>query len=79
MKKILMAFGLTTGLLITNVFADEATDNLVKHCQQHCKKAKTPEKIHKCVEKKARLNKSFRKTKCWEVNEIFEKKAEKSE
>ncbi|MAV91135.1 MAG: hypothetical protein CL676_06910 [Bdellovibrionaceae bacterium] len=79
MKKLFIAFGLLTGLLSTNVLADEATNNLVKYCQKHCKKAKTPEKIHKCVEKKARLNKSFKKSKCWEVNEIFEKKNKESE
>ena len=79
MKKTAILIGLTLGLSISTVSADEKTENLVKHCQEYCKKQKTPEKIHKCVEKKGRLNKKFRKTKCWEVNEIFEKKDEKPE
>ncbi len=79
MKKKAILIGLTLSLFSITVSADENAENLVKHCQKHCKKQKTPEKIHKCVEKKGRLNKKFRKTKCWEVNEIFEKRYEKSE
>ncbi|WP_162929518.1 hypothetical protein [Halobacteriovorax sp. BALOs_7] len=79
MKKTAILIGLTLGFSLISASADEITDNFVKHCQKHCKKQKTPEKIHKCIEKKGRLNKKFRKTKCWEVNEIFEKKDEKSE
>ena len=77
MKNAVFAFGLIAGLMTTNALADEATEKIVKKfvvsCQKHCKKAKTPEKIHKCIEKKGRLNKSFRNTTCWEVNEIYEK------
>ena len=77
MKNVVIAFGLIAGFMTTNAIAEEATGELVtkfvKSCQKHCKKAKTPEKIHKCIEKKGRLNKSFRKTDCWEVNEIYEK------
>lgn len=82
MKNVVIAFGLIAGLMTTNALAEEATDDLVKKfvksCQEYCKKTKTPEKIHKCIEKKGRLNKSFRKTKCWEVNEIYEKKDKES-
>lgn len=77
MKNLVIAFSIIAGLTTTNALAEEKTSKLVarfvKSCQKHCKKAKSPEKIHKCIEKKGRLNKSFRKTKCWEVNEIYEK------
>ena len=64
MKKLVFIFWVSLGLVSLNAFADEAADNMVKNCQKYCKKAKTPEKIHKCIEKKGRLNKAFRKTKC---------------
>jgi len=79
MKMTAILIGLTLGFSLVNASADVETENFVKHCQEYCKKQKTPEKIHKCVEKKGRLNKKFRKTKCWEVNEVFEKKDKKSE
>ena len=82
MKNVVIALGLIAGFMTTNALAEDATDDLVKKfvksCQEYCKKTKTPEKIHKCIEKKGRLNKSFRKTKCWEVNEIYEKKDKES-
>jgi hypothetical protein len=46
--------------------------DLVKICKQECPKAKTNEEAHKCAEKNGRLNKDFRKSKCWEENEKYE-------
>lgn len=41
-------------------------------CKKDCPKAKNNEEAHKCAEKKGRLNKEFRKSQCWEVNEKYE-------
>lgn len=60
-------------LSLTGAQAEEKKEfNLVEVCKKDCPTAKTDEDAHKCVEKLARLNKSFKKTKCWEVNEKFE-------
>ena len=51
-----------------------AQDNLdvAAACKKDCPKAKNNEEAHKCAEKKGRLNKEFRKSQCWEVNEKYE-------
>lgn len=41
-------------------------------CKKDCPKATNNEEAHKCAEKKGRLNKEFRKSQCWEVNEKYE-------
>lgn len=46
--------------------------NLVEHCKKDCPKAKSDEDAHKCAEKIGKLNKEFRKGKCWEENEKYE-------
>ena len=62
-------------------FAAEAKSewNLVKHCKKDCPKAKTDEDAHKCAEKIGKLNKEFRKGKCWEENEKYEVSKETKE
>lgn len=52
-------------------FAQEQFD-VVAACKKDCPKAKNNEDAHKCAEKKGRLNKEFRKSQCWEVNEKYE-------
>lgn len=44
----------------------------VEHCKKDCPKAKSDEDAHKCAEKIGKLNKEFRKGKCWEENEKYE-------
>lgn len=46
--------------------------NLIEHCKKDCPKAKSDEEAHKCAEKIGKLNKEFRKGKCWEENEKYE-------
>lgn len=46
--------------------------DVVAACKKDCPKAKNNEDAHKCAEKKGRLNKEFRKSLCWEVNEKYE-------
>lgn len=62
----------TLSLLIS--FSTYAQENLdvVAACKKDCPKAKDNEEAHKCAEKKGRLNKEFRKSQCWEVNEKYE-------
>lgn len=42
-------------------------------CKDDCKKATTAAQAHECAEKKGRLNKQFRDTPCYKVNEEYEK------
>jgi hypothetical protein len=51
-------------------FAQE--HDVVAACKKDCPKASNNEEAHKCAEKKGRLNKDFRKSHCWEVNEKYE-------
>jgi hypothetical protein len=75
MKILFVMLGLTFSLSHLQALANEEIVSLVATCKADCPKAKTDEEAHKCVEKKGRLNKDFRKSKCWEVNEEYEKKA----
>lgn len=69
MKTVLIA-ALTLFISIS-ALAEEKLD-VVAACKADCPKVKTNEEAHKCAEKKGRLNKDFRKSKCWEVNEKYE-------
>jgi hypothetical protein len=60
--------------------ASGAAADVAKACFEDCKDAinAAPEEgkanaAHNCAEKKGRLNKAFKKSKCWEVNEVYEK------
>lgn len=70
MKTALMFASLS--LLIS--FSTYAQDNhdVATACKKDCPKATNNEEAHKCAEKKGRLNKEFRKSQCWEVNEKYE-------
>ena len=74
MKLVLVVSVLMFSLFQFGAFAAEETSSLVTACKADCPKAKTDEETHNCAEKKGRLNKEFRKSKCWEVNEEYEKK-----
>ena len=58
-------------LISLSSYAQENSD-VVAACKKDCPKATTNEEAHKCAEKKGRLNKEFRKSQCWEVNEKYE-------
>lgn len=75
MKLFVVTVGFALSFNLVTAFANENAANLVAVCKEDCPKAKTDEEAHKCAEKKGRLNKEFRKSKCWEVNEEYEKKA----
>lgn len=70
MKPVLMLTSLV--LLISFSSHAEESFDVVGACKVECPKAKNNEEAHKCAEKKGRLNKDFRKSKCWEVNEKYE-------
>ncbi|HMN67487.1 MAG TPA: hypothetical protein PKC28_03015 [Bdellovibrionales bacterium] len=55
--------------------ATKPAHDVMAACKAECPQAKSNDDAHKCAEKKGRLNKEFRKSKCWEVNEEFEKAA----
>ena len=46
--------------------------DLISVCKNDCPKAKDNEDAHECAEKLGRLNKEFRKSKCWDENEKYE-------
>lgn len=50
----------------------ETAFDVAAACKKDCPKATNNEEAHKCAEKKGRLNKEFRKSQCWEVNEKYE-------
>lgn len=75
MKILFVTVGLALSLSHLQALANEDSASLVTTCKADCPKARTDEEAHKCAEKKGRLNKEFRKSKCWEVNEEYEKKA----
>lgn len=53
--------------------AKKADDvDVVTACKADCPEAKNNAEAHECVEKKAKIRPSFKKTKCWEVNEEYE-------
>lgn len=72
MKAMLLMIGFVSALGV-RARAEERNWNLVELCKKDCPKAASDEEAHKCAEKKGRLNKEFRKSKCWEVNEEYEK------
>lgn len=65
---LLAAFSLFTSF---PSLAQEQAD-VVAACKKDCPKATNNEDAHKCAEKKGRLNKEFKKSQCWEVNEKYE-------
>jgi len=68
-------YGIIIGLSLSTVsFANETKSpwNLVELCKKECPKATNDEEAHKCAEKIGKLNKEFRKSKCWESNEKYE-------
>lgn len=65
---LLTAFSLFASL---QSFAQDHFD-VAAACKKDCPKATNNEEAHKCAEKKGRLNKEFRKSQCWEVNEKYE-------
>lgn len=46
--------------------------DVVTACKADCPDAKNNAEAHECVERKAKIRPSFKKTKCWEVNEEYE-------
>ncbi|MBY0316288.1 MAG: hypothetical protein K2Q26_12250 [Bdellovibrionales bacterium] len=56
------------------------SQDIISACHNDCKDAINAatedgkaQAAHECAEKKGRLNKVFKKSKCWEINEIYEK------
>lgn len=71
--KMMTLFSLGLVLAISTATAEEKKKfNLVEMCKKDCPTAKTDEEAHKCAEKMGRLNKGFKKSKCWEINEQYE-------
>lgn len=84
MRKFIAALslvvGMSTGLFSMLGYAEETatTPDLVSICKADCPKAKTNDEAHQCAEKLGRLNKSFRKSKCYVENEKYEEIVEKA-
>lgn len=82
MRQVLVAIFICLSLVGWRATAQEpgTSAEIVKACIEDCKDAinAAPEEgkaeaAHNCAEKKGRLNKAFRKSKCWDVNEKYEK------
>lgn len=76
-----IAFGIVIAISLSSMcFANETKSewNLVELCKKDCPKATNDEEAHKCAEKIGKLNKEFRKGKCWESNEKYEASKEKA-
>lgn len=77
MSTLLMtAFGVFTIHTSGNALESTEAKNLpdvLSACKSDCNKAKTAAEAHECAEKKGRLNKSFRDSPCYKVNEDYEK------
>ena len=69
---VILGFGFILASLTASAVDEKKDFNLVETCKKDCPTAKTDEEAHKCAEKMGRLNKSFKKSKCWEVNEQYE-------
>ncbi len=69
MKTALSLLSLT---LLISLSSNAQDADVVAACKKDCPKATTNEDAHKCAEKKGRLNKEFRKSHCWEINEKYE-------
>jgi len=60
-------------VLFADKYLDEANKiKLVDVCKKHCPNAKTNAETHECAERKGKIRKSFKKTKCWDINEKYE-------
>ena len=84
MKILFVVVGIAFSFSHLQAFAEIKAGNLSKACKKYCpKEAKNEDdkRVHECVEKQHRLNKSVKKeldspgNKCWEANEEFEKNA----
>ncbi len=73
MKKWIIVLGVS-GLLAAGVgfSAEQKKFNLVEVCKKDCPTAKTDDEAPKCADQMGRLNKAFKKSKCWEINEQYE-------
>lgn len=69
----MLLLGIVFALSPLSVMAEVTEGQLVEVCKKDCPKAKTNDEAHKCAEKKGRLNKGFRKSQCWDINEKYEK------
>lgn len=46
--------------------------DVVAACKSDCPDAKSNAEAHECAERKGKIRPTFKKTKCWEVNEEYE-------
>lgn len=65
---------LAIAFFIGNVAEAKKPDDVdvVNACKTDCPEAKNNAEAHECVERKAKIRPSFKKTKCWDVNEEYE-------
>lgn len=73
-KKWRVTFVVLTGLIVgASVHAKKPDDvDVLGTCKADCPNAKNNAEAHECVERKAKIRPSYKKTKCWEVNEEYE-------
>lgn len=70
--KVLTLLAIT--FLVGNVAEAKKADDVdvVTACKSDCPEAKNNAEAHECVERKAKIRPSFKKSKCWDVNEEYE-------
>lgn len=79
MKSIYLGLAAMTFITVPVKAEQEKPFDLVQVCKTDCPKAKNNEEAHSCAEKIGRLNKEFRKSKCWDENEKYEAEREKKQ
>jgi len=76
MKNINLVLLLLVSALLPVDFATAAKPDdmdIVTVCKELCPDAKNNAETHECVERKAKIRKSVKQSKCWEENEKYEK------
>lgn len=69
----LMLFAIMSFIAMPAAQAKKADDvDLVASCKTDCPEAKNNAEAHECAERKGKIRPSFKKTKCWEINEEYE-------
>jgi hypothetical protein len=78
-KNIVAGFLLMQFVLNATTIASNSREvDVLAACKTDCPDSKTNAEAHECVERKAKIRPSFKKTKCWEVNEEYELRAKDS-
>ncbi|MBX3022767.1 MAG: hypothetical protein KF799_13925 [Bdellovibrionales bacterium] len=66
-------FAIHAAVIAEETVQPRTLPDVLSACKNDCKKATSAKEAHECAEKKGRLNKQFRDSSCYKVNEEYEK------